>query len=465
MFGHYDKKPTRKVGNHLARLFGTDGIRGVANEEITAELAMSIGRAAAAVLTQGRRRRPLVVIGKDTRISSDMLESALAAGLCSVGADVIEVGVVPTPAVAYLVGQYKADAGIMISASHNPYQYNGIKIFSGDGFKLPDDLEDRIESLVQGQDGEPALATREQMGARTRAVRPVDVYVEHLKTTVPTSLDGLRVAVDCANGSAAMTAEKLFKELGAEARIIAAAPDGTNINLDCGSTHMERLCDLVREGGYDAGVAFDGDADRCLCVDEKGSVVDGDFIMAICALDMKQRGKLRRNTLVGTIMANMGLAKFCEANDIHMVQTKVGDRYVLEEMELEGYRFGGEQSGHVIFRDFCTTGDGQLTAIQLLCHMRQSGRKLSELASVMTRYPQEMRNVTVSPEGKLAFYNNDAVKAAINQQKETLGEDGRVVVRVSGTEPLIRVMAEGLDEAAIQTAVDNIARVVEDELT
>ena len=448
----------------MGRLFGTDGIRGLANEDITAELAMSIGRAAAAVLTKGRRRRPIVIIGKDTRISSDMLESALAAGLCSVGADVYSVGVVPTPAVAHLVGQYKADAGIMISASHNPYAYNGIKLFSGDGFKLPDDLEDRIESIVLDKDNQTPLASNDNLGALSYKKDAIKDYIEHLHASLPTSLEGLRIVVDCANGSASKTAPLLFEELGVDATFLSCLPDGVNINEDCGSTHMAHLQKLVREGGYDAGIAFDGDADRCLCVDENGEVVDGDFIMAICALDMKQRGKLRGNTVVGTIMANMGFNKFCEENDIHFVATKVGDRYVLEEMELEGYRFGGEQSGHVIFRDFSTTGDGQLTAIQLLCHMRSSGKKLSELAKTMKRYPQVMNNVRVSAEGKLAFYNNDAVKEVIQKHKDALGEEGRVVVRVSGTEPLIRVMVEGSNLKSIQKAADDIAGVVKKEL-
>ncbi len=449
----------------MARLFGTDGIRGLANEDITAELAMHIGRAAAAVLTKGRRRRPIVLIGKDTRISSDMLESALAAGLCSVGADVYTVGVVPTPAVAHLVKQYKADAGIMISASHNPYTYNGIKLFSGDGFKLPDYLEERIESCVLDKSQEVALASNDNLGALSYKKDASHDYIEHLLTTLPTNLEGLRIAVDCANGSASKTAPTLFKELGVDATFLAHEPDGVNINEQCGSTFMGKLQKFVVDGQYDAGIAFDGDADRCLCVDEKGNIVDGDFIMAICALDMKQRGKLRQNTVVGTIMTNMGFTKFCEENDMHFVATKVGDRYVLEEMELEGYRFGGEQSGHVIFRDFSTTGDGQLTAIQLLCHMRSSNKKLSELASVMKRYPQVMKNVRVSPEGKLAFYNNEAVRSIIDEKKELLGDNGRIVVRVSGTEPLIRVMAEGLDLETIQKCTDDIVAVVHTELT
>lgn len=448
----------------MARLFGTDGVRGLANKDITAELAMNIGRAAATVLTQGRRRRPLVVIGKDTRISSDMLESALAAGLCSVGADVIGVGVLSTPAVAYLVKQYKADAGIMISASHNPYPYNGIKIFSGDGFKLPDDLENRIEALVLDEPESFCLANTEQIGTVSYAAEAAGDYIEHLKTSVPTSLEGLRIAVDCANGSASKTAARLFKELGAAAEILSAEPNGLNINENCGSTHMQALRSYVLEHKLDAGIAFDGDADRCLCVDENGNEIDGDFIMAICALDMKERGKLRHNTVVGTIMANMGFGKFCEENGIRFVPTKVGDRYVLEEMEMEGYRFGGEQSGHVIFRDFSTTGDGQLTAIQLLCHLRRTGKTLSQLASVMTRYPQVMKNIQVGPEGKLAFYTNDSIKASIEKNKESLGENGRIVVRVSGTEPLIRVMVEGKNEQDIQKAANEISLVVEREL-
>lgn len=449
----------------MARLFGTDGVRGVANEEMTAELAMSIGRAAAAVLTQGRRRRPLVVIGKDTRLSSDMLESSLAAGLCSVGADVIIVGVMPTPAVAFLVHQYKADAGIMISASHNPYPYNGIKIFSGDGFKLPDDLENRIEALVLDEPQSIQLVKNEQLGTMSYRKTAADDYVKHLVSAVATNLEGLKLAVDCANGSASTTAHQLFEELGADVHFLSDKPDGININENCGSTHMENLQQYVRENGMDAGVAFDGDADRCLCVDENGEVVDGDFILAICALDMKQRGKLRKDTVVGTIMTNMGFHKFCEENGIRFEATKVGDRYVLEEMEIEGYNLGGEQSGHVIFRDFSTTGDGQLTAIQLLCHMRQSGKKLSELAGVMTRYPQVMKNIRVSPQGKLAFYNNEAVHDIVEAYKQKLGNEGRIVVRVSGTEPLIRVMVEGRDQSAIEEAANEVAGVVEAELT
>ena len=447
----------------MGRLFGTDGVRGIAGQDMTCELAMDLGRAAATVLTYGRRRRPLVVLGKDTRISSDMLGAALAAGLCSVGADVIDLGVVPTPAVAYLVMKYKADAGVMISASHNPYPFNGIKIFGGEGFKLPDELEDQIERLI-GQ-GRWRLATGDALGQITHCATAVRDYVEHLKSTIPTSLDGLRIAVDCANGSASATAPALFAELGADAVIFSAAPDGVNLNDNCCSTHLKALQDYVRaHGEVQAGVAFDGDADRCLFVDANGSVVDGDFIMAVCGLDMLQRGKLRRATIVGTVLTNLGFAKFCEAHGIRFAATKVGDRYVLEEMELEGYTLGGEQSGHVIFRDFATTGDGQLTALQLLCLLKRCQKPLAELAAVMTRLPQVMENVQVSPEGKLEFYNSDAIKAAIREKKDLLGDEGRVLVRVSGTEPLIRVMVEGQNELQIRRIAADLALLIKEEL-
>lgn len=448
----------------MSRLFGTDGIRGIANEFITAELAVDVGRAVANVLIQGQRRRPLVIIGKDTRVSSDMLENALTAGLCSIGADVISLGVVPTPAVAFLVKHYKADAGIMISASHNAYPYNGIKLFNGEGFKLADELESRIESIVLDESAQIPLASSDEIGAVTVAEDALYHYIEHLKSTIHTSLDGLHIAVDCANGSSSKTAETLFTQLGADVHVLFDEPDGLNINKDCGSTHMSYLQEYVKKNKLDAGVAFDGDADRCLCVDEKGNQVDGDFIMAICALDMKTRGKLRRNTVVGTIMTNMGFHQFCKDNDIDFIATKVGDRYVLEELEMEDFSFGGEQSGHVIFRDYATTGDGQLTAIQLLCHMKNSGKKLSQLASVMTRYPQVMVNVQVTPEGKLRYHTNKEIKNIIRQYKNELKETGRVVVRISGTEPLIRVMVEGQDKKQIKVVADSIASTIEKEL-
>ncbi|HJB60974.1 MAG TPA: phosphoglucosamine mutase [Candidatus Ruminococcus gallistercoris] len=448
----------------MGRLFGTDGVRGVANKDLTCELAMKLGRAAAAVLTNKSTRHPRVIIGKDTRLSSDMLENAMAAGLCSVGASVVLLGVVPTPAVAYLVEKYKADAGIMISASHNSYEYNGIKIFSGDGFKLPDDLEERIESLILGEAPLPAAPADSDLGTVETAPNALRDYIDHVKSTVHFSLDGLEIALDCANGSSAMTAETLFTELGAKVHMLANEPNGVNINDGCGSTHMESLVEYVKTHRVDAGIAFDGDADRCLAVDENGEPVDGDFIMAICGLDMKSRGKLNKNCIVGTIMTNLGFIKFCEANGIHFEATKVGDRYVLEEMLLENYSFGGEQSGHVIFRDFATTGDGQLTAAQLLSIMKRREAKLSSMTTVMERYPQTMKNIRVSPEGKLAFYTDPKVKQAIDAATKMLAGNGRVIVRPSGTEPLLRVMVEGQDLALIEKIAEDISEVIKEEL-
>ena len=448
----------------MGRLFGTDGIRGMANEKLTCELALEVGRATAMALSNNTRRRLLVAVGTDTRISSDMLSHSIAAGLCSVGADVLMLGVIPTPAVAYLVGRYKADAGIMISASHNAAGFNGIKVFSGDGYKLPDELEERIEALVLDKEEPPKLAMGEEIGKISYMADAVKDYVQHLKSTVSHSLDGMKIAVDCANGAASRTAEKLFTELGADATFLFNRPDGMNINQNCGSTHIDALRQYVVENGMEAGVAFDGDADRCLCVDSRGNLVDGDMIMAICALDMKKRGKLNRNTVVGTIMTNLGFIRFCEQNGINFTATKVGDRFVLEEMLLEEYDFGGEQSGHVIFRDFATTGDGQLTAIQLLSLLKREGKKLCEMEDVMARYPQVMINVTVPPEGKLSFYTDREVKAAIEAGKKRLGKEGRVVVRVSGTEPLIRVMCEGANMKDIQEVAQATADVVKARL-
>ena len=446
----------------MGRLFGTDGIRGIANSFLTCELALKVGRAAGSVLSDGSRRRLLFCVGSDTRISSEMLSFSIASGLCSVGADVIILGVVPTPAVAYLVGKYKADAGIMISASHNPAEYNGIKIFSGDGYKIPDALEEQIESLVL--DGEEQALSGTDIGKVTYASNAVKDYVDHLKSTVMNSLEGLNIAVDCANGSASVSAERLFTELGANADILHSRPDGININCDCGSTHIERLREYVLNNKLDAGVAYDGDADRCICVDDRGNIVDGDFILAICAKDMKERGKLAKNTVVGTVMTNMGFGRFCKDNGISFVATKVGDRFVLEEMLQEDYNFGGEQSGHVIFSDFASTGDGQLTSIQLLSLVKRSGSKLSELAEVMKRYPQSIINVEVSKEGKLAFYTDPQIKAAIESAKKQFGEAGRIVVRPSGTEPLIRIMTEGEDRALTENVAKSVSEIIKERL-
>ncbi len=448
----------------MRRLFGTDGVRGIANTELTCELAYGIGKAAALVLAKDGRRRPVFLIGSDTRASSDMLDAALTSGLCAVGADVIRLGVIPTPAVAFLVGKYKADAGIMISASHNPAEYNGIKIFSGDGYKLPDALEEEIEQIVLDGDGVFPTPMGGDVGKVTVAANAAKDYIDHLKSTVLYALDGMRIAVDCANGAASVTAERLFRELRAEAHILHHTPDGININRDCGSTHLEALSKYVVENGLDLGIAFDGDADRCLCVDENGNEVDGDQIMAICAVDMKERGKLAGDTVVGTIMTNFGFTKFCKDNDLQFIATKVGDRYVLEELLLGDFSFGGEQSGHIIFRDFATTGDGQLTAVQLLSYLKRSGAKLSELTAIMTKYPQLSINLEVSAEAKVHFYTNSAIKKAMAAAKKALDGTGRIVVRPSGTEPLIRVMAEGDDPALVKEQAESVACVIREQL-
>jgi len=444
----------------MGRLFGTDGVRGLANSFLTCELATAIGRAAAYSLSGRRRGERVFCVGWDTRESSEMLAAAIAAGICSGGADVIMLGVVPTPAVAYLVSKYKCDAGVMISASHNSSEFNGIKIFNGDGYKIPDALEEQIEDMVLGY--EVKSASSNDVGRIEYAGKAVEDYCEHIKKSVLHSLDGLKIALDCANGSASVTAKTLFSSLGAEVEIISDSPDGKNINLECGSTDIRRLCEIVKNGDFDGGAAFDGDADRCICVDENGNMIDGDVIMAICALDMKKRGKLLKNTVVGTVMTNFGFGKFCEENGIYFVSTKVGDRFVLEEMLLGEYNLGGEQSGHIIFRDFSTTGDGQMTAAQLFSLSARSGKQLSELASVIKKYPQVMRNVRVSEKGKLDFYTDDTVREAIEKAKAELGNRGRAVVRVSGTEPLIRIMTEGDNSEETERIANELEKILLD---
>ena len=448
----------------MGRLFGTDGARGVANADLTPELAMNIGKAAAMVLISDEVEHPTFLIGKDTRLSGDMLEGALIAGLCSVGANVKILGVVPTPAVAYLIGKYKADAGIMISASHNPFEFNGIKIFSGEGFKLPDDLEEQIEAIVLDRKIPYATVRDANIGKVSYCLTAADDYVDYVASTVDDDLSGMNIALDCSNGSASSTAEKLFKRLGANVHILHADPDGVNINEKCGSTHMESLMEYVRENGLDAGLAFDGDADRCLAVDDKGELVDGDYIIAICAADLKSQGKLKKDTVVGTVMTNMGFSKFCEANNMHFVSTNVGDRYVLEAMLREGYNIGGEQSGHVIFLDYATTGDGQLTGAHLLSLINRRKAKLSSIATLMQRYPQILINVKISAEGKVHFYTDKEIKSAVRSVGETLGDRGRVLVRVSGTEPLVRVMLEGEDYDEIEKLAVKLAEIVKSRL-
>lgn len=449
----------------MGRIFGTDGVRGIANSTLTCSLSFEIGRAAASVLSDGCRHRPALVIGSDTRASSDMLVASVTAGICSVGADVIQLGTVPTPAVAYLVSKYKADAGIMVSASHNPAEFNGIKLFGKNGFKLPDMLVEKIEDIVLNKEAKLPSPTGGRVGRVTYAREAANDYIRHIKSTAHCSLDGMSIAIDCANGAASATAFPLFSELGADVHVLFDRPNGENINKDCGSTSLDSLSRYVRENGLDCGIAFDGDADRCLCVDENGNEVDGDVIMAICARDLKERGKLCGNTVVGTVMTNFGFERFCQENGIHFIATKVGDRYVLEELLLGDYSFGGEQSGHVIFRDFATTGDGQLTATQLLLILKRSGKKLSELSRLMTKYPQIAIGVEVSAEGKIAFYTDKHISESIEGFKQELAGEGRILVRPSGTEPLIRVMVEGNDVDKIRKIAERAAALIRERLS
>ena len=448
----------------MGRLFGTDGARGVANSELTCELAMKIGRAAAMVLTESCAHKPKVLIGMDTRASSHMLAAAIGAGLCSVGADVLIIDVVPTPAVAFLVKEYDYDAGVMISASHNPCEYNGIKIFQGNGYKLPDELENEIEEIILDETKVPPVVLGGDVGKISFSSKAVDDYIFHLAMTADGDFKGMKIALDCANGSASVTARALFTRLGAKCCIINETPNGTNINENCGSTHLEQLQKFVVENKCDIGFAFDGDADRLLVVDENGEVVDGDKIIAVCSKFMKENNKLKNNTAVVTVMSNMGFFKFCEKNDINCVKTKVGDRYVLEEMVKNGFVIGGEKSGHIIFLDYATTGDGQMSAIQVLNVLKSTGKKISELASEMQVYPQVLINVRVSNFGKARLDKDEEVQLAIREASEELGDTGRVLVRVSGTEPLVRVMLEGEDYNQIKSLAESIAKVIEERL-
>lgn len=450
----------------MGRLFGTDGVRGVANKDLTNELAMKIGMAAAEILLKhAGDQRPTVMIGRDTRASGDMLEAALTAGFCSVGVNVLSVGVVPTPAIAYLVGKYGCEAGVMISASHNPCEYNGIKIFQSTGYKLPDSVEDEIEAIILDSPDQIELKTGGDVGRRTYCKTAVEDYIEHIVSVSEVSFEGLNIAIDTANGSASVCAKEIFTRLGAKCHMLSDTPNGVNINLNCGSTHMEELAEFVKANKLDLGIAFDGDADRMLAVDENGEIVDGDKIIAICATQMKQEKKLAKNTAVVTVMSNMGFFKFCEDNGIKCAKTAVGDRYVLERMLKDGYNIGGEQSGHVIFLDHATTGDGELSAVKLLETVVKSGASLAQLSKVMTVYPQLLINVPVTDEGKKKYNNDEYIISAVQEAEMELHGDGRVLVRVSGTEPLVRVMLEGMDTEQITRLGNDIANVVKERLS
>jgi phosphoglucosamine mutase len=444
----------------MGRLFGTDGARGIANTELTCEIAMQIGRTAAMTLARHNVTHPRVLIGMDTRKSGAMLEAALCAGLCSVGADAILIGVVPTPAVAYLTGFYNCDAGIMISASHNPCEHNGIKIFDKFGFKLPDSMEEEMEAIILDGAEIPPTPIAGDLGTVVREEGAVDAYIDHIVKTTNERFDGLKIALDCANGSASVCAEKLFSSLGAECLMLSDKPDGVNINDNCGSTHIESLVEFVKENGCDLGLAFDGDADRCIAVDEQGEIVDGDKMIAITSLEMKQRGILKKDTVVMTVMSNLGFFKFAEKSGIKVEVTKVGDRYVLEEMRKDGYIIGGEQSGHIIFLDYASTGDGELSGVQLISTVIRSGKKLSELAACMETYPQVLVNINTTAEIKARYADEKAVKDIIADVESRLCGNGRVLVRPSGTEALIRVMLEGKDSEEITNYANEIAEVI-----
>lgn len=445
----------------MGKYFGTDGVRGVANKELTPELAYKIGRCGGYVLTR-TAHQPKVVIGLDTRISGPMLEAALIAGLLSIGASVIRLGVVSTPAVAYLTKELGADAGVMISASHNPVEDNGIKFIAGDGFKLSDETELEIEALLDAEKDELPRPVGGDIGTVTSDEGAKQRYLDFLKTTVKGDFTGLKIVLDCANGSAYELAPAIFRELGADVTTVGAQPDGRNINAGVGSTHPEYLREKVLEHGADLGLSFDGDADRLIAIDEKGEEVDGDYILCIVGDRLKREGKLAQNTIVTTVMANIGFFKGTESIGLKTAKTAVGDRYVMEEMRRGGYNLGGEQSGHVIFLDYITTGDGILSALQLVETVAASGKKLSELKGLMRKYPQKLVNVRVAD--KSLFNGNTAIEEAVKQVEEELGDNGRVLVRPSGTESLIRVMAEGPEKDKVEAYVDQIANVVKCEL-
>lgn len=444
----------------MARMFGTDGVRGIAGTELTIELAMKLGQAGAYVLTREQSHQPTIIVGCDTRISGGMLASALMAGICSVGANAIYVGVAPTPAIAYLTKKHRVDAGVVISASHNPMEFNGIKFFNGEGYKLSDSLEDEIEALIRNNMEDVVFPIGPGIGRVEYRLDIVDEYIAYEKKTVPVDLSGFKIVVDCAEGASSYTAVRTLRELGADLIAIHTNPDGTNINANCGSTHMDELMARVVSEHADIGIAFDGDADRMLAVDENGKLVDGDEIMAVCGNYLKQTGRLKKDTIVVTIMTNLGFSLMGEKQGIHIEKTKVGDRYVLENMLENGYNLGGEQSGHVIFLDDNTTGDGLLTALHLLQVMEVSGKKLSELAAVMEVLPQALVNARVPNHKKESYMEYEQIADAVAVLERKFAGEGRVLIRPSGTEPLVRVMIEGKDQKVIEEEAGHLADLI-----
>ena len=447
----------------MGKLFGTDGIRGVVNAGLDADLAYKVGLAAATVLAKNKGGKPLVTIGKDTRISGDLLKGSLISGLCTAGADVLDLGTLPTPGVAWVTVEEEADAGIVISASHNPFEHNGIKIFNGKGFKLSDELEEKIEDIVLFGSNNVPMKTGGDIGKVSYAApKASEDYIDHLESTIDSTLGGLHILVDCANGAASATAARLFDRFSKlRTDVINADPDGVNINDRCGSTHMDALAAMVKAGGYDIGIAFDGDADRCLAVDELGELIDGDQIMAACGLDMKSKGQLPGGTVVATVMSNLGLHLYTREQGIELECTDVGDRNVLERMVEKGYRLGGEQSGHMIFLEDATTGDGQLTALKLLALLKESGRRASEIFSACPRYPQVLINIPVADNDvKKAAMASPELAQAIRREEEVLAEEGRILVRPSGTEALMRVMVEAKTEEQARETAQRLADLI-----
>lgn len=444
----------------MSRLFGTDGVRGVAGSELTIELATKLGQAGAYVLTKEKAHKPTILVGCDTRISGGMLANALVAGICSVGADAIHVGVLPTPAVAYLTRKHKVDAGVVISASHNPMEFNGIKFFNEEGYKLPDQLEDEIEALIRSNMSGVSLPTGSGIGKVEYRFDMQKEYIRFIKKCVPVDLSGMRIVIDCAEGASYQTSVQTLRQLGADLIALHVEPDGTNINSNCGSTHMEELQARVVYEQADIGLAFDGDADRLLAVDEHGDIVDGDKLLAICGNYMKEKGTLKKDTIVATVMSNLGFFVMCDHCGIHAEKTKVGDRYVLENMRENGYNIGGEQSGHIIFLDDSTTGDGLLSALHLLEVMVATKKPLSQLASVMEVYPQALVNAKVPNHKKEHFMEYAEIAEAIGELERKFNGQGRVLIRPSGTEPLVRVMIEGKDQAQIEREAHDLADLI-----
>ncbi len=446
----------------MSRMFGTDGVRGVAGTELTIELAMKLGQAGAYVLTKEQAHQPTIIVGCDTRISGGMLANALMAGICSVGANAIYAGVVPTPAIAYLTRKHKVDAGVVISASHNPMEFNGIKFFNGEGYKLSDELEDEIEALILNHMKDVPIPTGSAVGKIEYRFDIKEEYISFIKRKASVDLSGLKIVVDCAEGAAYYTSVKALRELGANLVAIHTRPDGSNINANCGSTHMEELKARVVYEKADVGIAFDGDADRMLAVDEMGNMVDGDQIMAIIGNHMKRQGTLKKDTIVVTVMTNLGFSLMGKREGIHIEKTKVGDRYVLEHMIEHGFNLGGEQSGHIIFLDDNTTGDGLLSALHLLKVMTDTKQKLSELAGVMEVLPQALVNAKVPNHKKEHYMDYTEIAEAVQELEKKFDGEGRVLIRPSGTEPMVRVMIEGKDQAAIEKEAGKLAQLITD---